>query len=77
MFRVQREHVKLTVLHWAAQWENMMTELGSDAKDLRSEANVGSVGVCLKEVREQMLMRLDEIGEDYVATAGHRPRRPQ
>ena len=43
----------------------MMSELGQDARITGSWRVWGLLGICPKEVKEQMKMRLDEIGENY------------
>ena len=43
----------------------MMSELGQDARITDLWRMSGLLGICPKEVKEQRLMRLDEIGENY------------
>ena len=67
MFRVQREvvPVRLAIIQWEEKWKAMTSELGGDAKipDLRRMSAL--LEICPKDVKEQMLMRLDKIGENY------------
>ena len=70
MFRVQREcmypkpakdvgQVRLAIMQWEDKWKSMM-----------SVEDVGVAGKFVrKDMREQMLMRLDEIGENYERTS--------
>ena len=65
-FCAQRECAHLTAVKDAREeeWKNMKTELAGGAKipDLDMSA---WPEVCLKDVKDQMLIRLNEIGEDY------------
>ena len=77
MFRVQREcmypkpakdvgQVRLAIMQWEEKWKVMMSELGEGAKipDLwRMSAFAGDF--VQRDVKEQMLLRLDEVGENY------------
>ena len=76
MFRVQREcmcpkpakdvgQVRLAIMQWEEKWEVMMSEFGEGAKipDLCSMSAL--LEICPKDVKEQMLLRLDEVGENY------------
>ena len=74
MFRVQREcmypklvkdvgHMRLAIMQWEEKWEVMMSELGEGVKipDLWRML----LEICPKDVKEQMSLRLDEVGENY------------
>ena len=75
IFRVQREcmyqqpandvsQVRLATTQWEVKWKAMMSELGGDSwtPDLWRMSAVFEI--CPKDVKEQMMMRLDEIGEN-------------
>ena len=57
--------VRLAIVQWEEKWKVMMSELGVGAKipDLWSMSAL--VEICPKDVKEQMLLRLDEVGENY------------
>ena len=76
MFRVKREcmypkalkdvsQVKAAIMQWEEKWKNKMTELGGGAKvpDLWRMSALPEM--CPKYVNDNLLMRLDEIGENY------------
>ena len=69
MFRVQRARTlpegTLSTVQWEVTWKTVMTEIGSFMKITRSVTHLCNVGDISKEVSEQMLLRLDELGEDY------------
>ena len=76
IFRVQREymfsklaahvsHVRLAITQWEEQWKTMMSELRQDASITDLWRMSGLLEIRPKEVKEQMKMRLDEIGENY------------
>ena len=77
IFRVQREcmfsklativsHVRLAIMLWGRTVEKLlMSELGQDARITDSWRMWGLFCICPKEVKEQMKMRVDEIGENY------------
>ena len=56
--------VRLAIMQWEEKWKAMTSELGGDAKipDLRRMSAL--LEICPKDVKEQMLMRLDKIGEN-------------
>ena len=75
LFRVQREYmypkpakdvsqVRLLIMQWV-ELKAMMSELEKDAKipDLWRMSTL--LEICLKDMKEQMMMRLGEIGENY------------
>ena len=55
---------KLAIMQWEEKWNAMMSEL-----EMRRFQTCGgcrlSLATCPKDVKEQMTMRLDEIGENY------------
>ena len=57
--------VRLAVMQREEKWKAMMFELGKDAKILHLWRMSALLEICPKNVKEQMLMRLDEIGEKY------------
>ena len=78
MFRVQREcmypkavkdlnGVKTAIMDWEERWKRMMAELGTDAKIPDLWRMSALLEICPKELKDQMLIRLDEIGEKYEA----------
>ena len=50
---------------WEEKWKKMMTELGADMKVPDLWRMAALLEICPKDVREQMHMRLDEVGESY------------
>ena len=75
-FRVQREcmypkpakevgQVRLAIMQWEEKWKVMMSELGAGAKIPDLWRMSGLLEICPKDVKEQMLSRLDEVGENY------------
>ena len=75
IFRVQRErtyskrathvsHVRLAIMPWEEQWKTVTSEHGQDARITDLWRMSGLLEIRPKEVKEQMLMRLDEIGEN-------------
>ena len=76
MFRVQREctypkpvkdvgQVRLAIMQWEEKWKVMMSELGEGAKITDLWRMSALLDICPKDVKEQMLLRLDEVGENY------------
>ena len=76
MFRVQREclypravkdlaQLRIAILQWEERWKAMMAELGTDAKIPELWRMSALLELCPKDVKEHMLLRLDEVGEDY------------
>ena len=76
MFRVQREcmypkpvkdvgQVRLAIMQWEEKWKVMMSELGEGAKISDQWRMTALLEICPKDVKEQMLLRLDEVGENY------------
>ena len=77
MFRVQREcmypkpvkdvgQMRLAIMQWEEKWKVMMSELGEGAKIPDLWRMSALLEICPKDVKEQMLLRLDEVGENYV-----------
>ena len=56
--------VKLAIMQWEEKWKVMLSELGKDAKIPNLWRMSALVESCLKDVKEQILMRLDKIGEN-------------
>ena len=78
MFRVQREcmypkavkelgNVKKAIMDWEEKWNRMKAELGAEVKIPDLWRMSALLEICPQDLKEQMLMRLDEIGEDYEA----------
>ena len=76
MFRVQREcmypkpvkdvgQVRLAIMQWEEKWKAMMSELGGDAKIPDLWRMSALLEICPKDVKEQMSLRLHEVGENY------------
>ena len=76
MFRVQREcmypkptkdvgQVRFAIMQWEEKWKAMMSELGGDAKIPDLWRMSALLEICPKDVKEQMLLRLDEVAENY------------
>ena len=59
--------VKTAIMEWEERWKRMMAELGTDAKIPYLWRMSALLEICPKELKEQVLIRLDEIGEDYEA----------
>ena len=53
------------IMQWEEKWKAMMSELGGDAKIPDLWRTSALLEICPKDVKEQMVMRLDEIGENY------------
>ena len=75
MFRVQREcmypklakdvrQVRLAIMQWEEKSKVMMSELGKDAKIAELWRMSALFEICPKDVKEQIMMRLDAIGEN-------------
>ena len=52
-------------MQWEDKWQGMMSELGGDAKILDLWRTSSLLEICPKEVDEQMMMTLYDIGENY------------
>ena len=76
MFRVQREcmypklvkdvgQVRLAIMQLEKKWKVMMSELGEGAKIPDLWRMSALLEICPKDVKDQMLLRLDEVGENY------------
>ena len=76
MLRVQREcmypklakdvgQVRSAIMQWEEKWKVMMSELGDGAKIPHLRRMSALLEICPKDVEEQMLSRLDEVGEIY------------
>ena len=57
--------VELADMQWEETWKAMMSELGGDAKILDLRRMSAPLAISPKDVKEQMMMRLDEIGENF------------
>ena len=57
--------VRLAILQWEEKWKAMMSELGEDVKIPDLGRMSALLEICPKDVKEQTVMRLDEIGENY------------
>ena len=79
--RVQREcknpnaakdasQLRLAIMQWEEKWKAMMSDLGGDAKTPDLWRVWALLEICPKHVEEHMMMRLDEIGENYEQTRG-------
>ena len=57
--------LRLAIMQWEEKWTVMMSELREGAKipDLRRMSAL--LVICPKDVKEQKLLRLDEVGENY------------
>ena len=75
LFRMQHEcmcpkqatHVRrvgLAIMQWEEKWKAMMSELGGDAKIPDLWRMSALLEICPKDVKEQMMMRLGEVGEN-------------
>ena len=58
-------HVGLAFMQSEETWILMMSELGGDAKIPDLWRMSALLEICPRDVKEQMLLRLDEIGENY------------
>ena len=76
IFRVQREcvypkpvkdvsQVRWAIMQWEEKWKVMMSELGEVAKIPDLWRMSALLEICPKNVKEQMLLMLDEAGENY------------
>ena len=76
MFRVQREcmypkpvkvvgPVRLAIMQWEEKCGVMMSELGEGVKIPDLWRTSALLEICPKDVKEQTLLRLDEVGENY------------
>ena len=76
MFRMQKEcmypksvktvgEVAGAVLEWEERWKRMMGEIGHETKIPDLWKMSALLEICPKSIQEQMMMRMDEIGEDY------------
>ena len=48
---------RLAITQWEDKWKAIVSEVGGDAKI--------PLKICPKDVKEQMMMSLDEVGENY------------
>ena len=80
MFRVQLEcmypklvkdvgHVRLAIMQWEEKWEVMVSELGEGVKIPDLWRMSALLEICPMDVKEQMLLRLDEVGERTTRTS--------
>ena len=51
-------------MQWEAKWKAMISELAKDAKIPDLWRMLALLAICPKDVNEQMMMRLDEIGKN-------------
>ena len=76
MFRVQKDcmypktarnlgEVAGLVLEWEEKWRRMLAELGPEVRIPELWRMSALLEICPKGVQEQMMLRLDEIGESY------------
>ena len=76
MFRVQLERmfpelvndviqVRLATMQREGNWKAVISELGKDVKIPDLWRISALLEICPRDVKEQMLMRLDEVGENY------------
>ena len=56
--------VRLAIMQWEEKW-SAVGDVGGDAKIPDLWRMPALLEICPKDVKEQMLMRLDEIGENY------------
>ena len=52
-------------MQWEEKWKVMMSELGEGAKIPDLWRMSALLEICPKDVKEQMLLRLDEVGKNY------------
>ena len=52
-------------MQWEENWKAMMSELGKDVKIPDLWRMSALTEICPRDVKEQMLTRLDEIGENH------------
>ena len=55
--------LRLANIQWEEEWKAMVIELGQDAKIPDFWKKSALLEICPKVVKDQMMMRLDEIGE--------------
>ena len=78
MFRMQREcmyprgakdlaGVKIAIMQWEERWKRMKGELGVEVKIPDLWRMSALLEICPQDLKEQMMLRLDEVGEDYEA----------
>ena len=76
MFRMQKEcmyprpvktvgDVAGAVLEWEERWKRMMSEVGHEARIPDLWKMSALLEICPKPIQDQMMLRMDEIGEDY------------
>jgi hypothetical protein len=76
LFRLQREcmyprpskdvaGVRVAILNWEERWRGMMSELQGEARIPSLWKMSALLEVCPKEVKDQMMLRIDEVDEDY------------
>ena len=59
--------LRVAVLEWERRWEAMMLELGKEAVIPELWRMSALLEICPQELKEAMLMKLDEVGESYTA----------
>ena len=59
-------HGWLAIMQWDEQWKIMMSELRQDTRITDLWRTSGRLEIRPKEVKEQMLMRLNKICENYL-----------
>ena len=76
MFRMQKDcmYPKLVravgdvagaILEWEERWKRMMGEIGHEAKIPDLWRMSALLEICPRTIQDQMMLRMDEIGEDY------------
>ena len=58
-------HVRLAIMQWEEKWKVMMSELGDGVKIPDLWRMSALLEICPKDFKEQMLLRLDEVGGNY------------
>ena len=56
---------RLAIMQWEEKWKALMSELGEGAKIPDLWRMSALLEICPKDVKEQKLLRLDEVGENY------------
>ena len=63
--QLKTSQVKLAIAQLEEKWKAMMSELGGDGRIPDLSRMSALLEICPKDVKEQMMMRLDEIGDKY------------
>ena len=64
--------VRLAILQWEEKWNTMVSKFGGDVKIPDLWRMSAFLEMCPKDLQEQMMMRLDEIGENCERTSRRR-----